>query len=103
MFTYSAFGRKSKAILSWAVGKRTQETTNAFVADLRARILVVPLMTSDGLTLYVPAVASAFAGFVDYAQVVKQYGYNPTIAMNRRGTRTSSPRRRSSGRLTRSA
>ena len=77
VFTYSAFGRRSKLILSWHVGKRTQALTDEFVSDLRARILVVPQMTSDGLTLYVPAVANAFGpGMVDYAQVIKQYGYS---------------------------
>ncbi|MGK3990234.1 hypothetical protein WME99_44735 [Sorangium sp. So ce136] len=76
VFTYTAFAKRSKLVISYAVGKRDQATTDAFLADLRARELVVPQITSDGLTLYVPAVEASFRGCVDYGMVVKQYGHN---------------------------
>ncbi|AGP42392.1 hypothetical protein SCE1572_52540 [Sorangium cellulosum So0157-2] len=76
VFTYTAFAKGSKLVISYAVGKRDQATTDAFLADLRARVLVVPQITSDGLTLYVPAVEASFRGCVDYGMVVKQYGHN---------------------------
>lgn len=76
VFTFSAFARRSKLVISFAVGKRDQVTTDAFLADLRARVLVVPQITSDGLAVYIPAVDASFRGCADYAQVIKQYGYS---------------------------
>ncbi|XXV01727.1 IS1 family transposase [Sorangium sp. So ce1153] len=76
VFTFTAFARRSKLVISYAVGKRDQATTNAFLADLRARVLVVPQITSDGLSVYVPAVDASFRGCADYAMVIKQYGYS---------------------------
>ncbi|XXR84110.1 IS1 family transposase [Sorangium sp. So ce394] len=76
VFTYTAFAKRSKLVISYAVGKRDQATTDAFLADLRARVLVVPQITSDGLALYVPAVEASFRGCADYAMVIKQYGHN---------------------------
>ncbi|WP_437821683.1 IS1 family transposase [Sorangium sp. So ce1078] len=76
VFTFTAFARRSKLVISFAVGKRDQATTDAFLADLRARVLVVPQITSDGLAVYVPAVEASFRGCADYAMVIKQYGYN---------------------------
>lgn len=76
VFTFTAFARRSKLVISFAVGKRDQATTDAFLADLRARVLVVPQLTSDGLSVYIPAVDASFRGCADYAQVIKQYGYS---------------------------
>jgi IS1 family transposase len=76
VFTFTAFARRSKLVISYAVGKRDQVTTDAFLADLRARVLVVPQLTSDGLDVYVPAVDASFRGCVDYGMVVKRYGHS---------------------------
>ncbi|WP_438044980.1 IS1 family transposase [Sorangium sp. So ce128] len=76
VFTFTAFARRSKLVISYAVGKRDQATTNAFLADLRARLLVVPQITSDGLAVYISAVDASFRGCADYAMVIKEYGYN---------------------------
>ncbi|WP_437333529.1 hypothetical protein [Sorangium sp. So ce394] len=74
--TFTAFARRPKLVISYAVVKRDQATTDAFLADLRARVLVVPQITSDGLAVYVPAVEASFRGCVDCGQVVKEYGYS---------------------------
>ncbi len=41
-----------KAIISYRVGKRDGENTNAFLADLRSRIVNRPEISSDGFRPY---------------------------------------------------
>ncbi|XXS98539.1 hypothetical protein WMF12_42875 [Sorangium sp. So ce363] len=61
------------ALLTYRVGKRDQATTDAFIADLRARMLVMPQLTSDGSAPYIPAVGASFGKSIDYMQTVKNY------------------------------
>ncbi|AUX34114.1 uncharacterized protein SOCE836_062820 [Sorangium cellulosum] len=42
------FDTLSRRVIAWRVGRRGQETTDAFMADVRARPLVMPQITSDG-------------------------------------------------------
>ena len=49
-----------KAIISYRVGKRDSYNTNAFLADLRQRIVNKPEISSDGLPAYPDAVERAF-------------------------------------------
>ncbi|KYF83308.1 transposase, partial [Sorangium cellulosum] len=63
----------SKLVIAYRVGKRDEENTRAFIADLRARLVTVPQLYSDGWQPYIAAVGDSFAGSVDYAQVVKNY------------------------------
>ena len=62
-----------KAIVSYVVGKRTADNAQLLAADLRARILNRPQITTDGLTAYVDAIDRAFGIDVDYAMLQKQY------------------------------
>jgi IS1 family transposase len=72
VFTYSALDRNSRLVVAYAVGKRTQETTDAFVADLRSRVLTVPIVSMDGFGAYPAALAKCFEA-IDAGQVIKQY------------------------------
>ena len=72
-YTYVALDANTKLIISFHVGKRDQENTSIFIEDLRARLTVVPHLTSDGWLPYIPAVEEHFAGSVDYGQCVKNY------------------------------
>jgi len=63
----------TKLIPAYRVGKRDAATTNAFVADLAARMRNKIQIDTDGLSLYVDAVELAWGGTTDYAQVVKEY------------------------------
>ncbi len=76
-YLFTAIAANQKAILSYVVGKRTGETTEEFVNDLRARILNRPQITADGFAPYVPAIDLAFAEQVDFAQIVKTYQATP--------------------------
>ncbi len=76
-WTYVAVEATSKLIPSFRVGKRDVETTDAFVADLAARMRNRVQLSSDGLRLYVEAVAQSFGENLDYAQIVKSYEAEP--------------------------
>lgn len=77
-WTYVAIDADTKLIPTFLTGKRNAETTSAFVSDLAARLRNRVQISSDGLRMYVEAVASAFGNDVDYAQIVKSYEAEPT-------------------------
>jgi IS1 family transposase len=73
-WVFCATDLSSRMIISFHVGKRDQENTDLFIADLRARLIVMPqLMTSDGSTPYESAVGVSFGRASTYAQTVKHY------------------------------
>jgi hypothetical protein len=45
-WTWAAICRTSKLIIAWHVGKRTAESADALVRDVRARLVVMPQMIS---------------------------------------------------------
>lgn len=73
VWLFVAMAASQKAIISFTVGKRTQENTYALALDLKARIVNRPQITSDGYAPYIGAISNAFATNVDYAVVTKQY------------------------------
>lgn len=72
-YTYVAMGAVCKLVISYAVGKRNQETTNGFVRDLRSRITVIPQLTTDGFRPYPLAVGMSFGTQIDFATLTKHY------------------------------
>ncbi|XXX61562.1 IS1 family transposase [Sorangium sp. So ce124] len=74
-YVFVGMASASKLVISYRVGKRDEANTAAFTKDLRARLVTIPQLYSDGWAPYVAAVGGAFAlvGSVDYAQVVKRY------------------------------
>jgi IS1 family transposase len=73
-YVFLAIAGAAKAVLSYRVGKRNQEHTSAFVADLRARVLGAPEISSDGWNCYPGAIEDAFGIDVTYGQIQKHYG-----------------------------
>jgi IS1 family transposase len=73
VYTFTALDASSRMIITYRIGKRDQETTDAFIADLRARLLVMPQITSDGWSCYPSAIGSSFGPGVDYAQMHKGF------------------------------
>ena len=66
--------RDSKLILAWHLGKRDPQSTYKFIGKLRYATGDQRFqLTTDGLSLYKPAVELALRGYVDYAQLVKIY------------------------------
>jgi len=73
VWLFVALAANQKAILSYVVGKRSVENTEALAFDLRARVVNRPQITSDGYAPYVNAIAVAFQTGVDFAVLTKKY------------------------------
>lgn len=76
-WTWAAICRTSKLIIAWHVGKRDQESADDLVEDVRARLAVMPQITTDGLGLYVQPIAANFGRAVPYMQTVKSFSSRP--------------------------
>ena len=50
----------------------------AFIADLPERLVSRVQLTTDGLRAYLEAVESVYGGEIDYAQLIKLYGPDPS-------------------------
>jgi IS1 family transposase len=73
-FLYIAFDQDTKLIATYAIGKRTVETTQAFMYDLADRIISdAPQLSTDGFNAYPNAVKNAFGDEVAYGQIIKEY------------------------------
>lgn len=83
-YIFTALDSVHKSILAYRVGKRDGENTCEFAADLRARVLNRPQISSDGFHAYPDAIERAFGVDVDYGQIVKQYRGEPPITAARR-------------------
>jgi IS1 family transposase len=72
-YIFVGMDANSKMIISWRVDKRSAEAADAFVLDLRDRVLGRPQITSDGFVPYREAVEKAFGADVDFAMLIKSY------------------------------
>ncbi len=72
-WTWAALDTSSRLAVTFHVGKRDQASADAFTADLRSRLSVMPQITSDGLALYERPIGASFGPGVDYEQVIKNY------------------------------
>ncbi len=72
-YSFVSFAMPARYVVTWTVGKRTAETAAIFEADTRARVVVMPGITTDGFNGYPAAIGGAFGPGVDYAQTVKHY------------------------------
>jgi IS1 family transposase/transposase-like protein len=74
-WAFVALDADTKLIVSCVIGKRTSETTNRFLTDLRSRIADTRFqLTTDGFVFYRRGVEDVFAGRADFAQLVKLFG-----------------------------
>lgn len=76
-YVFSALDVLSRAVIAFLVGPRNEETTRAFVGDLRSRLVVMPQITTDGFVPYISAIDAEFGPAVPYAQTVKNYSRSP--------------------------
>jgi IS1 family transposase len=72
-YTFVALDSSSRFVIGWHVGKRDQSSTDIFMQDIRARLVVIPAMTSDGFAPYISAIGASFGPTIDYAQTIKNY------------------------------
>jgi len=84
VWTWTALDSDSKLIVSWYVGDRSAESANYFMQDVAGRLANRVQLTTDGYKPYLDAVEDAFAGQIDYAQLVKIYGGESGTTTNER-------------------
>jgi IS1 family transposase len=72
-YTFLGMARTKKLIISYHVGKRDEVATQVFTKDLRARLVTIPEISTDGWQSYQTAVGQSFAGSVDHAIIQKNY------------------------------
>jgi hypothetical protein len=72
-YTFVGLAMPSRYVVTWHVGKRDQESTDAFIADMRARLVLMPKLATDGFAAYPAPIGKHFGYGVDYGQVVKNY------------------------------
>jgi IS1 family transposase len=77
VYTWTAIDADTKLVPCWHIGTRGAESAHIFINDLADRIAHRVQLTTDGLNVYVNAVAEAFNGHIDYAMLVKTYGDTP--------------------------
>jgi len=75
IWTWTALDADSKLMISWMVGQRSQAVASDFMQDVASRLANRVQLTTDGLTIYLPAVEKAFGwNGTDFAPLFKQYG-----------------------------
>jgi len=77
-YTFVALDPDSKAVISFTLGKRDNQTTWKFIRDLRERVVGNPQISTDGFHPYIEVVNSAFGRNAHFAQVIKRFAFqNP--------------------------
>jgi IS1 family transposase len=71
--TYVALASSTRAIIGYRTGKRTTETTDDFIQDLRQRVIGVPEISTDGLHFYKNAIRDAFGRHATHGVIAKTY------------------------------
>ena len=77
VWTWTAIDADSKLVPSWLIGTRDLGTAYTFMHDLADRLSNRVQLTTDGHRPYLEAVESAFGEDIDFAQLIKIYGYDP--------------------------
>jgi IS1 family transposase len=79
-YLFTALDTETKLLVTFAIGKRTWETTNAFIGDLRKRLVTPdgfgddrPQLSTDGFTPYQAAIRRHFHGAVRHGVLIKKY------------------------------
>ena len=84
VWTWVAIDADTKLVPTYMIGPRDLNTATAFMNDVAKRLRHRVQLTTDGNHPYLQAVRGAFGGNVDYAQLVKFYGTDPTAKPERR-------------------
>lgn len=72
-YTFVALASATRAIIGYRTGKRDGATTDAFIQDLRLRVIGAPEISTDGLHYYRPAIRDAFGKRATHGVINKTY------------------------------
>ena len=76
-YCFVAIERTSKLVLNFALGRRSQATTDLFIEGLRHATSPQRFqISSDGFAPYIKAISDTLADRVDYGMLIKVYGQN---------------------------
>ncbi len=78
VWTFTAIDAETKLMPSFLVGSRDLGCATEFMQDLASRLANRVQLTTDGHKMYLGAVEGAFAGAIDFAQLHKVYGAQPS-------------------------
>jgi IS1 family transposase len=78
IWTFTAIDADTKLMPCFLVGSRDAGCATEFLQDLAGRLVNRVQLTTDGHKMYLGAVEDAFGGDIDFAQLVKVYGNEPT-------------------------
>lgn len=77
-YCFVAMETRTKLVLNFALGRRDQVTTDAFIEGLRAATAPQRFqITTDGFAPYVSAITTTLSDRCDFAQLIKVYGQEP--------------------------
>jgi IS1 family transposase/lambda repressor-like predicted transcriptional regulator len=79
VWTWVAVDPDTKLVPAWLVGTRDEIDCRTFIRDLGSRIVGRVQLTTDGHTPYKDAVEQTFGIDADYAQLIKDYGVEPSL------------------------
>jgi IS1 family transposase len=77
VWTFVAIDAETKLVPSWMTGLRNADYAYEFLKDLQGRLASRTQLTTDGHRMYLGAVGDVFGADIDYAMLVKFYGYDP--------------------------
>ncbi len=75
VWTWTAICADTKLVPSWYIGRRDLKCAKLFMNDLASRLSHRVQLTTDGHRPYLEAVEEAFGADVDYAMLIKLYGF----------------------------
>jgi IS1 family transposase len=78
VWTWTALDADSKLIASWYVGGRTADDCEVFLRDLQSRLAGRIQLSTDGHQAYTAPVGVVFRKDIDWAQIHKTYGNDPS-------------------------
>ncbi len=84
VWTWVSLDSDTKLVPSFHIGPRDLRSATYFMSDLASRLRNRVQLTTDGHRPYLLAVQGAFAGEIDYAQLVKIYGSDQSRKAERR-------------------
>jgi IS1 family transposase len=73
-WTWTAIDADTKLVPCWLVGQRDAGCATEFIQDLAGRLANSVQLTTDGLKVYLNAIADAFQDDIDYGIPYKVYG-----------------------------
>ena len=75
VWTWTALDPDTKLMVTWLVSSHEDDDAIMFLMDLRGRVPERIQLTTDGNLVYRGAVERVFGADIDYAQLVKDYGF----------------------------